>query len=308
MIIDVQHHWYSFDPYALDYIGEPLEKHIAEMDKYRIQKAILTNNVRYPDEPSVLGDYKMLNSRLEEGVRKYPDRFIPVPGVPLVSKKSGLSILEEATSKLEASAVFIRPIDWRIDSADAWAIFEKISDLDLTIFIHGSYPQPDQLYKPYHLGGAIGFALGTLLAMSHAIYSGLLEVLPKLRFVIADHGGGLPFLIDRLDNIYEISDSKIPKKPSEYFKKLYFDTLCYDQPPLDYTCKKVGPDKLLFGTDTGCPFPIFTKVDLQLRMVNNLKISDEDKQKILGGNAAKLLKIKESEKSAFTVPSSTLNV
>ena len=31
MIIDVQHHWYSFDPYALDYIGEPLEKHIAEM-------------------------------------------------------------------------------------------------------------------------------------------------------------------------------------------------------------------------------------------------------------------------------------
>jgi len=308
MIIDVQHHWYSFDPYARDYTGEPLEKHIAEMDKYGIQKSILTNNVRYPDEPSVIADYKMLNSRLEEGIRKYPDRFIPVPSIPLVDKNSGLSILEEATSKLDAPAVFIRPIDWRIDSPEVLPIFEKISDLDLTIFIHGSYPQPDQLYKPYHLGGAIGFALGTLLAMSHAIYSGLLEVYPNLRFVIADHGGALPFLIDRLDNIYEISDSNIPKKPSEYFKKLYFDTLCYDQPPLDYTCKKVGPDKLLFGTDTGCPFPIFTKVDLQLRMVNNLKISDEDKQKILGGNAAKLLKIKESEGSAFAVPSSTVNI
>ncbi|MCZ6725633.1 MAG: amidohydrolase family protein [Thaumarchaeota archaeon] len=64
-----------------------------------------------------------------------------------------------------------------------------------------------------------------------------------------------------------------------------------EQPPLDYTCSKVGPDRLLFGTDTGCPFPIFTKVGLQLKMVNNLKISEADKQKILGGNATKLLKI-----------------
>ena len=71
---------------------------------------------------------------------------------------------------------------------------------------------------------------------------------------------------------------------------VYFDTsLGYAQMPKYYAQKileKHGADKMVFGTDT----PWHT-AQMEMRLINTLDISDEDKEKIFYKNACKLLNI-----------------
>ena len=50
--------------------------------------------------------------------------------------------------------------------------------------------------------------------------------------------------------------------------------------------EKHGADKILFGTDTP-----WHNASMELRLINSLEISESDKEKILSGNAKKLLEI-----------------
>ena len=73
-------------------------------------------------------------------------------------------------------------------------------------------------------------------------------------------------------------------------KNIYFDTsFGYSMMPRYYALKileKHTPDKMLFGTDTPWHTP-----QMELRLLNNLGLSDTDMEKITSGNAKKLLGI-----------------
>jgi aminocarboxymuconate-semialdehyde decarboxylase len=69
-------------------------------------------------------------------------------------------------------------------------------------------------------------------------------------------------------------------------KQLFFDTVCYHPPAVQCAIDTIGIDQVVFGSDTPpVPIPLVRAVDT----VKQLKIAEADKQKILGGNAAKLL-------------------
>ena len=44
-------------------------------------------------------------------------------------------------------------------------------------------------------------------------------------------------------------DSVITRPPSEYFRKLYFDTLTHSTPVLNYLVETVGAERLMLGSD-----------------------------------------------------------
>ena len=72
----------------------------------------------------------------------------------------------------------------------------------------------------------------------------------------------------------------------EYIQQLFFDTVCYHPPAVQCAIDTIGIDQVVFGSDTPpVPITLVRAVDT----VKQLKISDADKQKILGDNAAKLL-------------------
>lgn len=76
------------------------------------------------------------------------------------------------------------------------------------------------------------------------------------------------------------------RPPASYMKQLYFDTVCYHPPAVQCAIDTIGVDHVVFGSDSPpVPLPLIRAVDT----VKQLKISDGDKQKIFGGNAAKLL-------------------
>ena len=67
------------------------------------------------------------------------------------------------------------------------------------------------------------------------------------------HGGGyLPHYMGRLDRNFEnaaTSRKNISKKPSDYLRDFYYDTCVYGADVLEALVKRVGADRVVFGTD-----------------------------------------------------------
>ena len=91
-------------------------------------------------------------------------------------------------------------------------------------------------------------------------------------------------VLERLDNGYRLfSDCRryISKPPSEYAKRLYYDTTAFDEKALTFALNAMGPQQLLFGTDD--PF-----IDADTSHVTKLPVSATDKDLILRANAVRI--------------------
>jgi aminocarboxymuconate-semialdehyde decarboxylase len=85
--------------------------------------------------------------------------------------------------------------------------------------------------------------------------SGLLER-RRLRIVLAHGGGTLPWLLPRLDRLWEMSDDlrAAGRRPSEVARALYCDTLTFDARNLALILERFDPAHQVVGSDY--PFTI----------------------------------------------------
>src|SRR6185503_6501188 len=107
-------------------------------------------------------------------------------------------------------------------------------------------------------------------------------------YIVAHTGGALLTILERLDNGYKLFPDcrkHITKPPSEFAKRLYYDTCAFGSPALMMAVESVGTERLLFGTDD--PF-----IDADTTHVERLKLDAPTKSAILGGNAAKVFGLK----------------
>jgi aminocarboxymuconate-semialdehyde decarboxylase len=69
---------------------------------------------------------------------------------------------------------------------------------------------------------------------------------------------------------------------------IYLDTVAYHAPAVKCAIETIGADRMIFGTDS--PQLIALK-QRGLDMIDDLGLNTEDKEKVLGGTAKKLLKL-----------------
>jgi aminocarboxymuconate-semialdehyde decarboxylase len=147
----------------------------------------------------------------------------------------------------------------------------------------------------FRLPELVGRPFDTTLSLTRFILSGGLEKFPKLRMVCAHVGGALPMLPGRLGFGYELrrdmsfgpwEPDVMTRPPASYIAQLYLDTVSLHPPAVQCAVDTVGIDHVIYGSDFP-PVPIALKRSVDV--VHQLKISDQDKQKILGDNAAALL-------------------
>jgi len=128
--------------------------------------------------------------------------------------------------------------------------------------------------------------------LSRLIFSGVLERRPRLKIAVAHGGGYLPYYPGRMDHAYAVRPEckkHISRPPSEYLKRLYFDTIVYQEASLEALVQYAGSDHVLLGTD----YPLDMGEDDPVGFINKMKsVSQAEREKILGGNAVRLLKIK----------------
>jgi aminocarboxymuconate-semialdehyde decarboxylase len=129
--------------------------------------------------------------------------------------------------------------------------------------------------------------------LSHLIFEGTLDRFPGLKICAAHGGGFLPSYAHRSDAVLTTFPDRVgplpKKKPTEYLRggQLYFDSIMFTGEAMRHLIAEVGIDHVVLGTDY--PFPWNTAPVDHIMAIPGL--SDEDRIKILGGTAARLLGI-----------------
>ena len=201
--------------------------------------------------------------------------------------------LDRAVNELGLSGVqILTNINGRdLDDPELMPFYEEVEKLDVPVFIHPLGVAGAERMKKYYLANLIGNPLDTTLAAAHIIFGGVLEKFPGLKFCLAHGGGNLPYIRGRLEHGYEVRPEckvAIQQPPSHYLPLMYFETITHFLPALDYLITSVGADKVMLGTD----YPHDMADSQPVVTVQSLDgISDEDKERILGDNAARLFKL-----------------
>jgi aminocarboxymuconate-semialdehyde decarboxylase len=174
-----------------------------------------------------------------------------------------------------------------------WA---KAEELQALIFVHPQDSQnatgiKNRVQGNGVLSNVIGNPLETTIFLSHLIMEGTLDKFPNLKICAAHGGGFLPSYDGRIDQGCRVFPKQctktIQKQPSEYLKKIYVDTIVFNQEAMRHLIAVVGAGQIGLGTDY--PFPwAFTPVD---DVMSQPGLSDADRIAILGGTMSKLLKI-----------------
>ena len=83
------------------------------------------------------------------------------------------------------------------------------------------------------------------------------ERFPKLRILLSHGGGARSWILPRLKHAYALGpplQSLFAKDPEEVARSFFYDTILYARSALQYLASKVGPDRLVVGSDY--PFTI----------------------------------------------------
>jgi aminocarboxymuconate-semialdehyde decarboxylase len=232
------------------------------------------------------------NEAIQAVVKKHPDRFIGFGSVPLQSVADSIAIAEEAKSMgLKGLEIGNAVGDKPLDDPSFEPFFEAAQKLDMLLFVHpleGGLDADDPLAPV--LGNVLQFTFRTTMMVERMIIKGMFEKYPNLRLCLSHGGGLLAFNIWRLDHSYGLRadlQKIIARKPSEYLKQLYFDTIVHSVAALQYLVQVVGADRVVIGTDYPMAMGDFDSV----AKVMQLDLSDAQRALVLGGNAKKALNI-----------------
>jgi aminocarboxymuconate-semialdehyde decarboxylase len=286
-------------------IPATVAERLAAMDAQGIDvQALSINAYWYKAERDVAEKLiRVQNERLAELCGQHPDRFVAFASVALQHPDLAAQQLEEGVKKygLRGAAIGGSVAGLEISDPKFHPFWAKAEQLGVVVFLH---PQPDgapgQLAPRWkgngYLSNVIGFPLETTIALSHLIFEGTLDRFPGLKICSAHGGGLLPSYASRSDNgcltrpdlCAGGTYGPIKKKPTEYLKQMYYDTMVFTPEGLRHLAAEVGADRLVVGTDY--PYP-WTKTAVD-HVLNTPGLSDAEKAAILGDTAAKLLGIK----------------
>src|SRR5215213_3362805 len=171
-----------------------------------------------------------------------------------------------------------------------WARVEQLGAL---VFIHPQgVPQlAPRLQGNGFLTNVIGNPLETTIALSHLIFEGTFDRFPGLKICGAHAGGFMPSYNGRFDQgcvaFPANCTGKLKRKPSDYLKQMYFDSMVFNGEGLRHLVAEYGSDHVVMGTDY--PFPwTTTAVD---HILTAPGLTNDDRAAILGGNLVKMLQI-----------------
>ncbi len=236
---------------------------------------------------------ELTNDGFGEIIEEHPDHFTAFATLPLQAPEESAEELERAITECGLKgAMLLSNVDGQpLDSERFLPVFEKAVKLDVPLYIHPTSPINDAAMGDYRLVPILGFGVDTTLAVLRLVFSGVMKRLPNLKLVASHLGGVFPYLRGRIETgfkAYPECKIHISEPPSQYLRRVWMDSICYDGDVFMSAYAFSGPDKIMMGSD----FPHqIGDLEHAVERIMRLDIGDEEKEKILGGNAAQLLKL-----------------
>ncbi len=238
------------------------------------------------------------NDRLAEAVARHPDRLAGFAALPTPDPLAAADELERTVRVLgfKGAMVHGRTQGTFHDDRRFWPIFERAEALDVPIYLHPGPPHPaaaEAYYQdyvadfPWLTSAAWGYTIDTASQAVRMILSGLFEEYPRLQIILGHLGEGLPFLLDRMDESFKRAGNK-PMEFKQTFCEHFHVTTSgnFSTPALLCTILEMGADRVLFSVD----WP-FVENEPGTRWMETVPLSEDDRRKVLSGNAQRLLKL-----------------
>jgi len=245
----------------------------------------------------------------------YPELFPSFVAVlPLDNMEKAAAEARYAVKELGAAGVqiFTNLKGAPIDTPDFYYFYEQLAKLDTALWVHPIRTVNDPYYKneqhsKYELWFTLMWPIETGMAVGRLVYSGLFQKFPDLKVIIHHGGGILPMLEGRLENglklystrtasnMQHLVESPIKEKCHiDEFRKFYADTATFgSRAAIECSLNFYGIEHMVFASDMPFdPEDGSGYIRMGIQDVNNMNISDEDKEKIFWKNAAGILKLK----------------
>ena len=269
---------------------------IAVMDSLGIDVEVLSINPFWyglgRDQASRVIDLQ--NEKLAALCARYPDRLAALTTVALQHPELAAEQLEVGMREQGFRGVSVggRVGEEELAARRLDPFWAKAEALGAPIFIHPiNITEYSRLAGNGYLVNVIGNPLDTTIALSHLIFEGVLDRFPGLKILSAHGGGFLGSYLDRSDNgclrFPERCTAKLERRPTDYLKRMSFDSLVFTGEALAYLVERYGADHIMLGSDypyAWVPAPVD-------HVLETSGLSDAERIAILGGNAMALFKI-----------------
>jgi predicted TIM-barrel fold metal-dependent hydrolase len=239
-----------------------------------------------------------VNDRLAKVCAANPKRFAAFAALPTIDPAAAADELERAVTKLGFKGAMLHGMTNGefLDGKKYWPIYERAEKLDVPIYFHPSLPNQTvtdiylQDYAkdfPLVVRPGWGYTVETATQAIRLVLSGVFEKHPKLKVILGHLGETLPFLVWRIDASLKRPGQKPMSFRDIFCKNFYVTTSGFFSNPALLCCMmEMGIDHILFAVD----WP-FVANPPATEWMQEVPISDEDKIKILSGNAQRLLKM-----------------
>jgi 2,3-dihydroxybenzoate decarboxylase len=289
------------DPEIVSRLFDLGEVRLREMDEAGVDIQVLSHGS--PSAQKLTGEEAVglvarVNDKLAAFVQSKPDRFAAFAALATSDPVAAANELERTVDQYGFKGAMIHgaPHGMFLDDKRFWPIFERAEQLDVPIYLHPSIPMPavmDAYYKDYAkdypmvIRAAWGFTVETATQAIRMILGGVFEKFPNLKIILGHLGETLPFLVWRIDQALARPGGKSMSFRDIFCSHFYLTTSGnFSNPALMCCVQEMGVDRIMFAID----WP-FVQNPLGTNWVDTIPLCDEDKVKILSGNAKRLLKM-----------------
>lgn len=244
----------------------------------------------WADEETAEKLYRLAGEATAAHCAQAPDRLRGLGLAPLQHPEQAVRALEHALDQGLLGVEISSHAPGRELSDPAYEPFwKRAEETGAILFLHPFGCTLDERLDQWYLSNTVGQPTENAVALSHLIFSGVLDRHPELKIVAAHGGGYLPTHIGRSDHAWSArsdAGAGCAHRPSSYLERIYFDSLVHDPHVLRELVRAVGADQVLLGSD----FPFDMGTDDPVGALRAAGLSDPDFHAVRGGNAAALLR------------------
>ena len=243
---------------------------------------------------------RLYNNWVARLVKGYEDVFLPVAMAPAGCPEAMAGELKRCVKELGFKTSHLAPYcgSRNLDDSAYYAYFQAAEELNVPLMCHPNsngelIDRFDNFFKTHVLGRPTN-CVAALVAL---VLGGVFEKFPKLKVVFFEVSAEwILYWMHRMDDDWEWAkdfpqiSGMLKMAPSEYIRRNVWITCEADEGDMTRTIKELGEDRILMASDYPHFDSEYPHTVSEIRKRNDL--TEKQKDKILGENAAKLLNIR----------------